>query len=80
MSESSVDNMDAEGGFYLLQLLSQPLCELGYVNDLDLTLEDEKLEITGYLGCGGCSVVYKGCVKQKVITKLYHCTISCNWF
>lgn len=66
-----MDNMNDEGGFRLLQLLSQPLRELGYFNDLNLMLEGEKLEITDYLGHGGCSVVYKGLHKDKVPIKIY---------
>lgn len=67
MAESSVDKMVGNGGYYLLQLLSQPLQNLGYFNDLNLTLSDEPLDIAGYLGHGGCSTVYKGSYKSKVL-------------
>jgi hypothetical protein len=73
MEESSVEFINQNGGYYLLELLSQEPGELGITQELDLELDNRKITIEEYLGHGGCSVVYKGIHKSKAsLPFLFH--------
>jgi len=71
--ETSVEVLNINGGYYLLELLSQKPTDLGYSDEIDIAINNKFVTIEDYLGHGGCSVVYKGkYTNNDVVVKCFH--------